>query len=113
MKDAESCIDGEVVMGEVTWRRANGTTGVYKGEVWELGVGIPRHLPEWGLRRALSDLAYGYTSGFPLRDIIPYCLRALFPPSGRIPTVHAEPIEDHPQAASAGRASPDMVEARD
>lgn len=67
--------------GEVSWRSAAGRTRTYRGPVIDLGVGIPRraHHRSWGIRRAVFDAAFGYVSGFPVRDIIPYAIRALFP----------------------------------
>jgi hypothetical protein len=64
---------------DMTWRRADGTMGEYHGDLIELGLGIPRNTRSWGIRRALFDLAFGYVSGFPVRDIIPFSLRSLFP----------------------------------
>lgn len=69
--------------GDMQWIRWNGRTGRYDGDLIELGQGIPRKMREWGLRRALFDLAYGYTSGFPVRDIIPFALRRLLPGTPR------------------------------
>jgi hypothetical protein len=61
------------------WRRRNGTTGHYTGPLVDLGLGIPRRMRDHGIRRALYDLAFGYVSGFPVRDILPFALRSLFP----------------------------------
>lgn len=76
---------------DMTWRRANGSTGEYHGELIELGMGIPRRIPPHGIRRVLYDLAFGYVSGFPVRDIIPFALRSLFP-VGTIAGAEAQPI---------------------
>ncbi|WP_193596085.1 hypothetical protein [Microbacterium sp. YJN-G] len=64
---------------DMTWRRADGTMGEYRGELVELGMGIPRRKGAFGIRRAAFDLAFGYVSGFPVRDIIPFAVRSLFP----------------------------------
>lgn len=64
--------------GDMQWRRADGTMGTYHGPLKSLGHGIPRPMRDHGFRRALFDLAYGYTSGFPVRDILPFALRSLF-----------------------------------
>lgn len=61
------------------WRKANGDFGAYTGPLVDLGQGIPRRMRDHGIRRALFDLAFGYVSGFPVRDIIPFALRSLFP----------------------------------
>lgn len=65
--------------GDMQWRRANGTTGTYTGPLLDLGHGIPRDLPGWGIRRALFDIAFGYVSGFPIRDILAFSLRSVLP----------------------------------
>ena len=67
----------KIIDSDMQWRRADGTTGEYRGELVDLGHGIPRHIPQWGPRRALFDLAFGYVSGFPIRDILPFALRSL------------------------------------
>ena len=64
--------------GEVAWRRADGTTGKYTGPIRELGQGIPRGDSGPGIRRALFDLAFGYVSGFPVRDILAYVFPGSF-----------------------------------
>lgn len=74
--------------GDVQWRRADGTTGTYHGPLRSLGVGIPRPMRDHGFRRAVFDLAYGYTSGFPVRDIIPFAACSLF--RQRIATAYAQ-----------------------
>lgn len=66
-------------MSDMQWRKAGGETGHYNGPLFNLGHGIPRQLPEHGPRRAIFDLAFGYVSGFPVRDIIPFSIRSLFP----------------------------------
>lgn len=69
---------------DMTWRRADGTLGEYHGELIELGMGIPRRKGPHGIRRAVFDLAFGYVSGFPVRDIIPFAARSLFPGRGHV-----------------------------
>ena len=69
---------------DMTWRRADGTMGEYHGELVELGMGIPRRKGAFGIRRAMFDLAFGYVSGFPVRDIIPFAVRSLFPGRRRV-----------------------------
>jgi hypothetical protein len=64
--------------GGVSWRRADGTTGEYTGPLQELGHGIPRRDTGPGIRRALFDLAFGYVSGFPVRDILAYVFPGSF-----------------------------------
>ena len=76
---------------DMTWRRADGTFGEYRGELIELGMGIPRPMGAHGIRRAAFDLAFGYTSGFPLRDILPFAARSLFP--RRAATIDAADIQ--------------------
>lgn len=66
-------------MSDMQWRKANGDVGDYEGPLVDLGQGIPRRMRDHGFRRAVFDLAFGYVSGFPLRDIIPFSLRSLFP----------------------------------
>lgn len=61
------------------WRRWHGDTATYTGTLLDLGWGIPRKRGAWGLRAALFDLAFGYVSGFPLRDILPFATRSLLP----------------------------------
>lgn len=39
-----------------------------------LGRGSFRDLPQYGIRRALWDIAFGYVSGFPKRAILYYVL---------------------------------------
>jgi hypothetical protein len=73
---------------DMQWRRADGSTGEYFGPLFELGQGIPRNLPDHGFRRALFDLALGYVSGFPVRDIIPFAFRSLWP---------QKPLEANPE----------------
>lgn len=68
-----------MMAADMTWRRADGSTGEYHGETIELGVGIPRPMGTHGIRRALFDLAFGYASGIPVRDVVPFALRSLFP----------------------------------
>lgn len=66
--------------GEMSWRRADGSFAEYVGPLDDLGYGIPRNpRSSWGLRRALFDLAYGYVSGFPVRDVVAFSLRSLLP----------------------------------
>jgi hypothetical protein len=48
-----------------------------------------------GIRRAVYDLAFGYASGFPVRDILPFALRSLLPQRG-IPTASAPAAERDP-----------------
>lgn len=70
------------VHGEMQWRRADGTFAEYAGILDDLGYGIPRNpSTEWGIRRALFDLAFGYVSGFPIRDVLAFSLRSLLPSS--------------------------------
>lgn len=71
------------------WRKRDGSTGEYVGPLIELGQGIPRPMRDHGLRRAIFDLAFGYVSGFPLRDILPFAFRSLFPQ----PIYSAEEVE--------------------
>lgn len=66
-------------MSDMQWRKANGQTGEYTGPLMPLGHGIPRCMRDFGIRRAIFDLAFGYASGFPVRDIIPFAIRSLFP----------------------------------
>lgn len=66
-------------MSDMQWRRSNGSTGTYQGPLVDLGHGIPRRMGEHGFRRAIYDLAFGYVSGFPIRDILTFSMRALFP----------------------------------
>ena len=74
--------------GDMQWRRRDGSVGTYRGPLYPLGYGIPRaRHKSWGVQRALFDLAFGYTSGFPVRDILPFAARSLFP---RRPTVITE-----------------------
>lgn len=78
---------------DMTWRRADGGIGEYRGEMVELGMGIPRRKGSYGIRRAVFDLAFGYVSGFPVRDIIPFAIRSLFPGRRRMHVaVEAHPI---------------------
>lgn len=68
-------------VGDMQWRKADGSTGEYHGLLHDLGYGIPRNpRTSWGLRRAVFDLAFGYVSGFPMWDIIVFSTRSLFPP---------------------------------
>lgn len=46
----------------------------------------------WGLRRALFDLAFGYVSGFPVRDIVPFVLLSLLPRSAREAATDVESV---------------------
>lgn len=73
--------------GHMQWRRFNGQTGTYSGPLVDLGQAIPRRVRSWGPGAALHHFAYGYASGFPLRDVIPFALRYLLPPSRKVPTV--------------------------
>lgn len=66
-------------MSSMQWRKADGSTGMYEGPLLDLGKGIPRPMGAHGFRRALFDLAVGYASGFPVRDIIPFAIRSLWP----------------------------------
>lgn len=66
-------------MTDMQWRKLNGDTGTYTGPLVNLGHGIPRQMGAHGFRRAVYDIAFGYVSGFPVRDIIPFALRSLFP----------------------------------
>lgn len=70
-------------MSEMQWKRWNGATGVYDGPTVDLGTAIPRRLPDFGFRRAVFDLAFGYVNGFPLLDVIAYSMRSLFPTQTR------------------------------
>lgn len=70
-------------MGDMEWRKANGEDGTYSGPLVALGHGIPRKLGPHGIGRAIFDLAFGYVSGFPVRDIIAFSARSLFPSSGQ------------------------------
>ena len=45
----------------------------------------------WVIGHAAFDLAFGYTSGFPLRDILPFASRSLFP--RRAATIDAADIQ--------------------
>ena len=66
-------------MSDMQWRRANGRMGSYEGPLVDLGQGIPRRMGDHGIRRALYDIAFGYVSGFPVRDILAFSWRSLFP----------------------------------
>lgn len=83
--------DGTQDAGDMQWRRADGSTGTYEGPLFDLGYGIPRRIPAYGLRRSLFDLAFGYVSGFPVRDIIPFTLRSLLPSKPATVTLHPCP----------------------
>jgi hypothetical protein len=61
------------------WRKADGTMRVYEGPLLNLGRGIPRPMRDHGVRRALFDFAYGYASGFPVRDVLAFSFRSLWP----------------------------------
>lgn len=68
---AESDVD-ELQPRTVSWVKADGTTAEAPA-IFNLGWaarGIPPK--EYGLRRALWDIAFGHVSGFPLRDIAYY-----------------------------------------
>lgn len=84
-----------MTIGDMQWRRADGTTGTYHGPLKSLGQGIPRKMGPHGFRRALFDLAFGYTSGFPVRDIIPFALRSLFPQRVATAYVQTEQGAEH------------------
>jgi len=92
----EQTSGGEVV--RVQWRRADGTTGEYEGHVRDLGHGIPRRDSGPGVRRAVFDLAFGYVSGFPVRDILAFVLRSSFR-EGPVLEATAEEVPDDPQDA--------------
>lgn len=77
--------------GDMQWRRADGSMGTYHGPLKSLGHGIPRPMRDHGFRRAMFDLAFGYVSGFPVRDIIPFALRSLLPQRPRY--AHAVAVE--------------------
>lgn len=67
--------------GDMQWKRADGTIGTYTGPLDDLGYGIPRNpRTQWGIRRAIFDLAFGYVSGFPIRDVLAFSARSLLPP---------------------------------
>lgn len=69
--------------GDMQWRRADGSFAEYTGPLDDLGYGIPRNPhTQWGIRRALFDLAYGYVSGFPILDVLTFAARSLLPPRG-------------------------------
>ncbi|WP_138945260.1 hypothetical protein [Plantibacter sp. M259] len=78
---------------DMQWRKANGQTGRYTGPLMDLGRGIPRKMRDHGVRRAIFDLAYGYVSGFPMRDIIVFAGRSLFPAPVLTATVEGEEHE--------------------
>lgn len=78
-------------MNDLQWMKANGEIGEYKGPTIALGKGIPRKMGEHGFRRAMFDLALGYASGFPVRDIIPFVMRSLFPQGVREAALVEEP----------------------
>ena len=76
---------------QMQWRKADGTMGTYTGPLIYLGRGIPRPMGDHGIRRALFDLAFGYVSGFPVRDILPFAARSLFPQ--RAATIEAAELQ--------------------
>jgi hypothetical protein len=78
-------------MSDMTWRKADGSTGEYSGPLMDLGHGIPRPMRDHGARRAVFDLAFGYVSGFPVRDVLAFSFRSLFPQRG-VPTAYAEAV---------------------
>lgn len=69
--------------GEVRWGRRDGTVGVYVGPVIALGDGIPRPRSRnplfYRMQRFAWHVAFGYVSGFPVRDILAYALREWWP----------------------------------
>ena len=79
-------------MSDMQWRKRDGTTGTYAGPLVDLGQGIPRQMRAHGFRRAVFDLAFGYVSGFPLRDILAFSVRSLLPQRD-IPTLEAVEVE--------------------
>ena len=65
---------------DMQWVGFGGKTKEYRGLLYELGQGVPRKVPGWGIRRAIFDLAFGYVSGFPVRDILYFVFtRSLWP----------------------------------
>lgn len=80
-------------MSDMQWRRSNGETGQYSGRLVDLGYGIPRELPDHGIRRALFDLAFGWVSGFPFWDVLVFSARSLFPQRVQGALVTVEPSE--------------------
>lgn len=55
---------------EMSWLGAGGATRTAPAVLdlgWTTGANFPRR--KYGIRRALWDIAFGYVSGFPLRDI--------------------------------------------
>lgn len=81
-------------MPEMQWRKANGETGSYSGPLVALGHGIPRKAGSFGVRRAIYDAAFGYVSGFPVRDIFAFSVRSLFP-QRTLSVVAADAIEPY------------------
>jgi len=95
---------GDAQAGEMYWRRADGSQGEYVGPLRDLGHGIPRPDHGPGIRRALFDLAFGYVSGFPVRDILAYVLRSSFR-EGPVLEATAEEVADDAQDARGGAVS--------
>jgi len=52
----------------------HGVTKTLPSTDMDMGRGSFRNLPQYGLRRAIWDAAFGYVSGFPKRDIVYYIL---------------------------------------
>lgn len=86
---------------DMQWRRTNGSIGHYSGPLIDLGHGIPRRIPSYGIRAALFDLAFGYVSGFPVRDILTFSARSLFPQAGRVAFVEIDPEDARPTNLTA------------
>jgi len=66
--------------GSMQWCGTAWAGRAYTGPLQELGQGIPRKFKLGGLKEFAYHLAFGYTSGFPLRDIIYWSTMVTFFP---------------------------------
>jgi len=76
--------------GEMQWVGLGGKTAKYHGPLFELGEGVPRNVPDQGVRRAIFDACFGYVSGFPVRDIAYFVVTRSLWRQRTIPTVRVE-----------------------
>jgi hypothetical protein len=101
---------GDAQAGEMHWRRADGSMGEYAGPLRDLGHGIPRPDHGPGIRRALFDLAFGYVSGFPVRDILAYVFPGSFREAPVLeatadPQIATQAPAEQPQPSSGGNGT--------
>lgn len=54
---------------DLTFLGVGGVTKTVSAD-FDLGVAHERPMGEFGIRRAIWDIAYGYVNGFPIRDIL-------------------------------------------